>query len=304
MAATNTTMPKISFKKKLHRMFSNRAKRVSRSKSGNAVMFFFVFAFALFCALPLVLSIGMSLKPINELYVFPPTFWPRNPTFDNYKMLFSLISSTRVAFSRYLFNTVFITVATTVFHVIIASMAAYPLSKGKFLGKKTLNQMVQLALMFVPAIADVINYQTIVSLGWLDTYMAAIAPNVATTLGLFLITNYMSTIPDTLLEAARIDGCSDFRIYWKIVMPICKPAWLTLIIIMFQNVWGQTHTAYIYREAMKTLPYALSQITTGGYIRVGAAQAVGTLMLLVPAVIFIFNQTKILETMASSGIKE
>ena len=286
------------------RLFSNRTHRVSRSRSGNFFMLLFILVIAVFSALPLVLSIGMSLKPINELYLFPPTLWPRNATFDNYKMLFSLINSTRVAFSRYAFNTVFITIATTAIHVLIASMAAYPLSKGRFLGKNFLNQIVLLALMFVPAIADVINYQTIVSLGWLDTYMAAIAPNGATTLGLFLITNYMSTIPDTLLEAARIDGCSDFRIYWSIVMPICKPAWLTLIIIMFQNIWGQTHTAYIYQEAMKTLPYALTQITTGGYIRAGAAQSVGVLMLIVPAIIFIFNQTKILETMASSGIKE
>ncbi|MBR2338871.1 MAG: carbohydrate ABC transporter permease [Clostridia bacterium] len=288
----------------MRRLFSNRARRVSRSRSGNFFMFLFIFVVAVFSALPLVLSIGMSLKPINELYVFPPTLWPREATLDNYKMLFSLIGSTRVAFSRYAFNTVFITVLTTVIHVIIASLAAYPLSKGNFPGKKVLNQLVLMALMFVPAIADVINYQTIVSLGWLDTYMAAVAPNVATTLGLFLITNYMSTIPDTLLEAARIDGCSDFRIYWSIVMPICKPAWLTLIIIMVQNIWGQTHTSYIYAEAMKTLPYALQQITTGGYIRAGAAQSVGVLMLIVPAVIFIFNQTKILETMASSGIKE
>ena len=288
----------------LRRLLSNRTHRVSRSRSGNFLMFLFVAVLAIFCALPLVLSLGMSLKPINELYLFPPTLWPRNPTGDNYKMLFSLINSTRVAFSRYAFNTVFITVATTAIHVVIASMAAYPLAKGRFPGRTALNQMVQLALMFVPAIADVINYQTIVSLGWLDTYMAAIAPNVATTLGLFLITNYMATIPDTLLEAARIDGCSDFRIYRSIVMPICKPAWLTLIIIMLQNMWGQTHTAYLYKESMKTLPYALTQITTGGYIRAGAAQSVGMLMLIVPAVIFIFNQTKILETMASSGIKE
>ena len=259
---------------------------------------------AVFSALPLVLAIGMSLKPIHELYVFPPTLWPRSLTGDNYKMLFTLLSTSRVAFSRYVFNTVFIAVVTTAGHVVFASMAAYPLAKGRFPGKKVLHQAVLLALMFVPAIADVINYMTISGLGWLDTYMAAIAPNIATTLGLFLITNYMTTIPDSLLEAAKIDGCSEFRIYGSVIMPICKPAWLTLIIIMFQNIWGQTHTAYIYKEAMKTLPYALTQITQGGYIRAGAAQAVGVLMLAVPAVIFVFNQSKILETMASSGIKE
>ncbi len=288
----------------IRRLFTNRTSRVSRSKSGNLLMFLFIGTVAVFSALPLVLAIGMSLKPIHELYVFPPTLWPRSLTGDNYKMLFTLLSTSRVAFSRYVFNTVFIAVVTTAGHVVFASMAAYPLAKGRFPGKKVLHQAVLLALMFVPAIADVINYMTISGLGWLDTYMAAIAPNIATTLGLFLITNYMTTIPDSLLEAAKIDGCSEFRIYGSVIMPICKPAWLTLIIIMFQNIWGQTHTAYIYKEAMKTLPYALTQITQGGYIRAGAAQAVGVLMLAVPAVIFVFNQSKILETMASSGIKE
>lgn len=289
---------------RVKRLFSNRTDRVSRSKLGDLLMFLFIGTAAVFCAMPLVLSIGMSLKPIHELYVFPPTLWPRSLTGDNYKMLFSLLSTGQVAFSRYVFNTVFITVVTTACHVVFASMAAYPLAKGDFPGRKLLHQMVLLALMFVPAIADVINYMTISGLGWLDTYMAAIAPNLATSLGLFLITNYMTTIPDSLLEAAKIDGCTEFRIYTSVIMPICKPAWLTLIIIMFQNIWGQTHTAYIYKESMKTLPYALTQITKGGYIRAGAAQAVGVLMLVVPAVIFIFNQSKILETMASSGIKE
>ena len=289
---------------RIKRLFSNRTDRVSRSKLGDLLMFLFIGTAAVFCAMPLVLSIGMSLKPIHELYVFPPTLWPRSLTGDNYKMLFSLLSTGQVAFSRYVFNTVFITVVTTACHVVFASMAAYPLAKGDFPGRKLLHQMVLLALMFVPAIADVINYMTISGLGWLDTYMAAIAPNLATSLGLFLITNYMTTIPDSLLEAAKIDGCTEFRIYTSVIMPICKPAWLTLIIIMFQNIWGQTHTAYIYKESMKTLPYALTQITKGGYIRAGAAQAVGVLMLVVPAVIFIFNQSKILETMASSGIKE
>ena len=183
---------------KVRRLFSNRTSRVSRSKSGNFLMFLFIGTAAVFCALPLVLAVGMSLKPIHELYVFPPTLWPRSLTRDNYKMLFTLLSTSRVAFSRYAFNTVFITVVTTAGHVLFASMAAYPLAKGHFPGRKVLYQAVLLALMFVPAIADVINYMTISGLGWLDTYMAAIAPNIATTLGLFLITNYMTTIPDTL----------------------------------------------------------------------------------------------------------
>lgn len=295
---------KKSFRKVIKAIFSPRTERVSRSKYGNAAMFIFIAIFAVFSLIPLVLSIGMSLKPINELFVFPPTLFPRNPGFDNYKMLFSLINTTRVAFSRYFFNSLFITCATTAIHVLVASMAAYPLAKGKFPGKNVLNQMVLMALMFVPAIADVINYQTIVSFGWIDTYMAAIGPNVAAALGLFLMTNYITTISNSLLEAAKIDGCSDFRIYRSIIMPLCKPASLTLIIIMFQNLWGQTYSSYIYSESLKTLPYALSQITTGGYIRAGAGQAVGIIMLIIPAAVFIINQSNILETMATSGLKE
>ncbi len=295
---------KKSFRKVIKAIFSPRTERVSRSKYGNAAMFIFIAIFAVFSLIPLVLSIGMSLKPINELFVFPPTLFPRNPGFDNYKMLFSLINTTRVAFSRYFFNSLFITCATTAIHVLVASMAAYPLAKGRFPGKNVLNQMVLMALMFVPAIADVINYQTIVSFGWIDTYMAAIGPNVAAALGLFLMTNYITTISNSLLEAAKIDGCSDFRIYRSIIMPLCKPASLTLIIIMFQNLWGQTYSSYIYSESLKTLPYALSQITTGGYIRAGAGQAVGIIMLIIPAAVFIINQSNILETMATSGLKE
>lgn len=292
-------MTKIKWKK----IFTNRTEKVNRSKTGNAVMLLFVGIVALSSALPLILSFGMSLKPIHELYKFPPTLLPQTSTFDNYEMLFSLLSSTRVAFSRYIFNTFFITFVTVALHIVFASMAAYPLSQGNFPGKKVLNNAVLYSLMFVPAVADVVNYQTIVSLGWIDTYMATIAPYVSTTLGLFLLRNYMSTVPKALIEAARIDGCTDFSVWWKIVMPICKPAWLTVMIIMVQNMWGQTHSAYIYKESLKTLPYALSQITTGGYVRAGAAQAVGIIMLIVPALIFVFNQSKMIETMATSGIK-
>lgn len=291
-------------RQQLRRVFSNRSKRLSRSKSGDVLVTLFIAAAALFSVIPLVLSISNSLKPINELFVYPPTIFPRHPTFDNFRMLFSLMSSTWVPFSRYIFNTVFVTLMATAGHVLFASMAAYPLSKHAFPGKRLLNSMVMLSLMFVPTVADVANYLTISWLGWLNSYTAMILPYIGSTLGLFLMTNYMTTIPTTLLEAAKIDGCSELKIYWKIVMPLVKPAWLTLVIIMFQTVWGQWNNQYVYLEQMKTLPYALSQIVTGGFVRAGAGQAVAVLMLLVPAVVFIVNQSNMLETMASSGIKE
>jgi ABC-type glycerol-3-phosphate transport system permease component len=123
-------------------------------------------------------------------------------------------------------------------------------------------------------------------------------------LGLFIMKNYMTTIPDTLIESARIDGCSEGAIYWRIIMPMSKPAWLTVVILMFQQIWSQNNSQYVYDEQLKTLPYALTQITSGGMIRIGAAQAVGVLMLIIPAAVFMFNQTRIINTMAFSGIKE
>lgn len=288
----------------IRRLFSNRTKKINRSKSGNVMIFLFIGVIAAYSIIPLFLLISNSLKPISELYIYPPKWVPMAPTFDNYKVLFSLMSSTWIPFSRYIFNTLYVTVATTVLHILIVSLAAYPLAKHKFRGQKVINTLIMYSLMFVPAVTDVVNYMTISSLGLINSYAAMIIPNVYYTLGLFLLRNYMTTIPTTLVEAAKIDGCSEMRVLWGIIMPMAKPAWLTLVILMIQNMWGQANNIYVYAEKYKTLPAALSQITTGGLIRIGAGQAVGVIMLIVPATVFIINQKKMVETMASSGIKE
>ena len=278
--------------------------RRNRKDYGDVLMLLIIGILAVFSAVPLVMSINMSLKPINELFYYPQHIFAENPTFDNFIMLFSLMKNTWVPFERYLFNSLFITLAATFGHIILASMAAYPLAKLKIPFVHLFNSMILLSLMFVATISDVVNYLIISALGWLDTYWAVIVPAMGSALGLFIMRNYMTTIPDTILEAARIDGCSNMGIYWRVVMPLSKPAWLTVLILMFQQLWGQSNSSYVYAESLKTLPYALSQITTGGMIRMGAGQAASVLMLLVPALVFIFNQTNIIDTMASSGIKE
>lgn len=294
----------IKLKKFIKSIFSNRAKSINRSKSGNFVVGIFVAVTAAYSIIPLFLLISNSLKPISELYIYPPKWVPINPTFDNYKVLFSLMSSTWIPFSRYIFNTFFVTFATTALHIIIVSLAAYPLAKHTFRGKNLINTVVMYSLMFVPAVTDVVNYMTISNLGLINSYAAMIIPNVYYTLGLFLLRNYMTTIPTSLIEAAKIDGCSEVRILYRVIMPMAKPAWLTLIILMIQNMWGQPNNIYVYAEKYKTLPAALSQITSGGLVRIGAGQAVGVIMLIVPAIVFIFSQKQMVETMASSGIKE
>lgn len=293
---------------KVRKIKSNRllgaGSRLNRKAYGDVLMLVLVGVMAAFSFFPLLMSIGMALKPVNELFYFPPKLLPEKPTLDNFRMLFSLMQNTRVSIFRYTFNTVFISLAVTLGHVFLASMAAYPLAKLKIPGIKLLNTMITLSLMFVSAVTDVANYLTVSWLGWLDTYWACIIPPMSASLGLFIMRNYMTTIPDSMLEAARIDGCSNFQIYWRIVMPLSKPAWLTVAILIFQQVWSMDNTNYVYDEALKTLPYALSQVTSGALVRQGAGQAVGVLMMIVPAIVFMVNQTKIIETMATSGMKD
>ncbi len=291
-------------KLRVHRsILSGRSVR-NRRKSGDLLVTLILLSIAIFSAIPLVMSIGMSLKPINELFYFPPRILPTEPTLDNFVLLFKRMKTTYVPFSRYAFNTIFLTLATTGGHLLLASMAAYPLAKIDFPGQKFFNNVVLYSLMFVSTVNDIANYLTISWLGWLDTYLAVIVPGMGASLGLFIMTNYMRTIPNSLLEAAEIDGCSYWGTYRRIVMPMARPAYLTVFILMFQQMWSQNNSAYVFSEELKTLPYALTQITSGGIVLMGAAQAVGVLMLIVPAVVFIFNQTQIVETMATSGIKD
>ena len=209
-----------------------------------------------------------------------------------------------VPFTRYIFNTVFITGMGVLGHVLFASAAAYPLAKHKFPGRNVLFQIVVLSLMFSPAVTSIPNYMVMSWLGFVDTYWAVILPAFAYSLGLYLMKQFMEQIPDALLEAAKIDGASEYRIFWSIVMPNVKPAWLTLIILVFQILWGTDGNGFIYSEQLKTLHFASNQIIQGGIARAGVGAAVALILMSVPITIFIFSQSRIIETMATSGMKD
>lgn len=267
-------------------------------------MFLFLAGFAVYSALPILLIFLQSVKPLNELFIYPPRFFVMNPTFDNFRQLSSLMSSTWVPFIRYIFNSVFVSVTGTVGHIVVASMCAYPLAKMNLKGGNVIFTIIVTSLMFAPTVSDIINYQTISTLGMLDNYLAIILPALGTSLGLYIMKQFMSQIPDALIESAHIDGASTFTVFWKIVMPNVKPAWLTLAIFSFQGLWNNANTTYIYREELKSLPYALNQIVGGGIIRAGAGAAVSVIILMVPLLLFIFTQSRIIETMSTSGMKE
>lgn len=293
-------MEKIAMKNKLRL----RRSKPNRSLTGDLGVNFILIFFALFMAFPLVYAINSAFKPLDEIFVYPPRLFVRNPTMDNFQDLLVIMGKSWVPFTRYLFNTVFITTIGTVGHILISSMGAYVLAKYSFPGSRTFFSVVIIALMFSGYVTAIPNYLIMSKIGWVDTYWAIIVPAFASPMGLFLMKQYMEGIPDVLLEAAKIDGAKEWRIFRKIVLPVVKPAWLTLMIFSVQALWNTSASNFIYSEELKTLPYALQQILSGGIARAGVGSAVSLVMMIVPITVFIVAESNILETMASSGIKD
>jgi len=281
-----------------------RSKKVSRSTGGTIALFLFLALVGAFMALPLVLTVSNAFKPLDELLLFPPRFFVRNPTLANFGDLVSSMQESWVPFSRYILNTIIITGFGTVGHVLFASFAAYPLAKHKFPGKKLLFAVVVLALMFSREVTAIPNFIIISWLNINNTYLALILPAFATSLGLYLMKQFMEQIPDSLIESARIDGANEYTIYWRIIMPNVKPAWLTLSILMFQILWANTGGIFLQSEQLKPLNFAMYQIMFGGVARAGVGAAVMFIMLIVPVIFFIATQSRILETMTTSGMKD
>ena len=280
-------------------------KSLSRSFGGTMALLIFILLVAAFMLFPMVLVVGNSFKPLNELWLFPPRLFPIKPTANNFLDLFNLVGDSLVPITRYLFNTVFITVSGTVLHIIFSSMCAFSLAKGKFKGKEVVFKIIVFSLMFSAAVTTIPSYLIMVKLGWIDSLAAIIVPAIGSPLGLYLMKQFMETsIPDQIIEAAKVDGASVFTIFWRIVMPNTKPAWMTLMLFSVQNLWNLGASTYIFSEENKTLVYALSQIAAGGISRTCVAAATTVVIMLVPIMIFIISQSNIMETMASSGMKD
>lgn len=287
---------------KVKRLFT-RKRNLNRSIWGDLGLLILLAAFGFFSAYPLIMTASNAFKPLDELFLFPPRLLPRNLTLGNFKDLFELIGNSWVPFSRYFFNTIFVTVLGTAGHVIFASMCAYPLAKYKFPGKTLFFTLVVYSLMFTPYVTNIPNYIIITRLGLIDTVWAIVLPAVGSSLGLYLMKQFMEQIPDDLIESAKIDGASEYRIYWQIVMPLVKPAWVTLIILLFQRLWTNTGGTFIFSEEKKPLSYALTQIAQGSIERAGTIAAVSFIMMIVPVTFFIVSQSKVLETFSTSGMK-
>ena len=282
-----------------------RYKRFTRSRLGNFLFFTILILAGLYTILPLIYSIVTSFKPLDELLAFPPRFYVTRPTLKNYSILPELLSDLDVPFARYVFNTLFLSVVISALHVIVASMSAFVMCQVHNKWTGLLFALVQFALLYNATTLAVPQYYIFSKLNIIDTYWAYILPMLPSTMGVFLIKQYMDgAIPEALIEAARIDGAGVLRIFWQVVMPLVKPAWMTLTLFIFRDSWALQPGGTIFSESLKTLPNILSQITSSGIARSGSAMAATVLLMVPPVLIYFVTQSNVMETMSSAGIKE
>ena len=302
--AKKKKLPKTPRRHGLVAALRRRKLKRRRSLAVDILLFLLLAGFGIFSLFPLIFTVVNAFKPMSEIFIFPPKLTVDNPTLNNFYDLSFILESFDVPMSRYIFNTAIITGLGTLGTVLLGSMAAFALAKYQFPGSKLMSSLIVYALMFSASVTAIPNYLIMTYLGLVDTYWAVILTAVGGTLGLYLMKNFIVQIPDSLIEAATIDGANEFTIYWRIIMPLCKPAWITLIILSFQQMWGTTGGVFIYSEELKPVSYVLSQLVSGGIARTGVSSAVSLIMMTVPVAVFVISQSNVLETMSTSGMKD
>ncbi|MGZ9583381.1 carbohydrate ABC transporter permease [Paenibacillus marinisediminis] len=291
-------------------MASFQGSKINPSRFDRSQFKFYLFLIPLsfFMILPIVFIFTQSLKPMDELFLFPPRFWVEKPTWNNFVQLFEATSVTAIPMIRYLFNSIVVTVCVVFFSIIISAMAGFALSKLKFKTKKLLFEMNIIAIMFVPAAVTIPRYFIVSKLGLTDTMMGHILPLLAMPVGLFLIKQFIDQVPDALIEAAQIDGANNFTVFTKMIIPMIMPALATVAILSFQLAWNNTETSQIYMnsESMKTFAFYMSSLSSNMGNKVagqGMAAAAALIMFIPNLIIFIFMQSKVIDTMSHSGLK-
>lgn len=274
---------------------------LNRSAGGDTVISIVLCIMAVIMFLPMWYLIVTSLKPIGELSITPPKFYAIKPTFQNFIDLFTNVNITWVPISRYIFNTIYISLAATFGSLLIGSLTAYALSKIRMPGYKAILNLITYSMMIGSVISGLVDFFVFAWLGMFNTYAVSIIPQWVGTVGLYLMKNFIdANVSDEMIEAARIDGASEWTIFIKIALPMIKPAWLTTLALTFQTAWNAGSSGYVWSEQLKTFNVAIQTISGSSQ---GASSAASVLMMSVPIIVFVVNQSKIVETMGSSGMK-
>lgn len=278
-----------------------------RIHMSRVLLYIFMIAMVSFTALPLIYMVVSAFKPLDELFIFPPRFFVRNPTFNNFSELLLAMDSGSVPFTRYIFNSLWISLITVFVTVVVCSMGAFALTKIKLPGGKVIFNIIVATLMFSPPVTQITNYLIVQQLHMLDSSLSLIIPKIAGSYYLFLLKQNFGEIPDALLEAAKIDGCGYVGLYAKIIMPTTRPAWATAIVFAFVASWNDFMgpMVYIQSSVKKTLPLALQMLQGGAgqVARQGAFQAATLITTLPTIIIFTAMQSKVIDTMNHAGIK-
>ncbi len=266
-----------------------------------------VLPLAIIMLLPIISMFAHSFKPFSELYEYPPKFFVRRPTLDNFISLFRFTSQAGVPLSRYFFNSLIQSVFVILLTLLFGSLAAYSFSFLSYKGKKLLLSMNQVAIMFVAVAVAVPRYLVMSKLHLINNYLSLIIPLIAMPVGVFLMKQFMDQIPRELTDAAKIDGANKLQIYFKIIIPLIKPALCTVAILSFQAAWNNTEASnlYVNDEALKTLAYYFSTISLGSssIAAQGMVAAAGLIMFVPNLVFFLIVQNQVMNTMAYSGMK-
>lgn len=279
-------------------------KRISGSR---VFLYIFMIALVSFTSLPLIYMVSSAFKPLDELFIFPPRFFVKNPTLNNFTELLLAMDSGSIPFTRYIFNSLWITTVTVALTVVICSMGAFALTKIRLPKGNIIFSIIIATLMFSPPVTQITNYLIVQQLHLIDNSWSLIIPKLAGSYFIFLLKQNFGEIPDALLEAAKMDGCGYFKLYSKIVMPTTRPAWATSIVFAFVASWNDFTgpMVYIQSSVKKTLPLALQMLQGGaGQVARQGAFAAATLITTLPTIIvFTAMQSKVIDTMTHSGIK-
>jgi len=250
---------------------------------------------------PFIWMVSTSFKSAESVFTYPPQWVPKHPTLEQYQKLFR-----EVNFLQFFKNTVVVAFGITLFSLFLNSLGGYAFAKYRFPGKEKIFGLL-LATMMVPGQITMIPvFLMLKSIGLINSYWGLIIPAGASAFGIFLMRQFITTIPNDLIESARIDGCSEFRIFWTIILPLCKPVLAALGIFTFMGSWNAFLWPLIVmiKEDMYTLPVALANLSGQYATKFGLLMA-GAVVVVAPVIIvFILAQRYVIKGVAVTGLKQ
>jgi multiple sugar transport system permease protein len=271
------------------------------NRAGNRMVYVALTAGLIVMVLPFVWMVLSSIKPDAEVTAAPPTWWPHEITLDNYATLF-----TRLDFPRYFLNSTLVAGAVTLGNVVFCSMLGYALAKLDFPGKRVMFGLVLTTLMIPGVVTFVPLFILTTNIGLTDTLPGMFLPFLAGPFGVFLMRQFISGLPDELIQAARVDGAGELRIFWSVVMPLCGPALATLGILTFLTSWNNFLWPLVVAqdESKYTLPVALALYSVGQNATKYGLLLAGAVVVVIPVIaIFLVLQRRIMQGIAMTGIK-